>query len=223
MHYTREWVCTAYFMGLYLQKTQVETQRKLASFPNFYFIWCICSHYIMFSMFFGIFAFIRQDDIYRERTGKSLLNQHPTAMFRISGRDRFNNLWHTVERYFNMAYISEKTESMKQEEEPENCIFHFSFYSFNLSLKPASNTNTSTNQSLVFLWCFSPLFSIHWNSCLKLIGSENSEEIVLAPTVPSSLEMASNSFAVMVPCRVITEPNDSEMLADRTVPALHLV
>lgn len=46
---------------------------------------------------------------------------------------------------------------------------------------------------------------------------------MLAPTVPSSLEMASNSFAVMVPCRVITEPNDSEMLADRTVPALHLV
>lgn len=71
-----------------------------------------------------------------------MLNQHPTAMFGISGRDHFNTLWHTVERYFNIAYISEKTESMTQEEEPENCIFYFSFYSFKLSLKPASNTNT---------------------------------------------------------------------------------
>lgn len=71
----------------------------------------------------------------------------------------------------------------------------------------------------VFYPCFQFIEILVWS----LTGSGNSEEIVLAPTVPSSLEMASNSFAVMVPCRVITEPNDSEMLADHTVPALHLV
>lgn len=47
---------------------------------------------------------------------------------------------------------------------------------------------------------------------------------MLAPSGPSCpVKWLHIPFAVMVPCRVITRPNDSEKLADQTVPVLDLV